>query len=313
MIQLQNISFQYAGADVPVFKQFSLSLQPGRIYGLLGPNGSGKSTLLYIVMGLLHVQEGRVEVDGCDASRRERRLLQDLYIVPEEFELPAMTLQEYVDTYRPFYPHFSPEVLSQCLKEFDLPASLHTSRLSMGQKKKVLMAFALACGTRYLLMDEPTNGLDIASKKQFRKVIAMNMTDERTIVIATHQVHDVEQLLDHVLVLGTRDDISEVLCDATVSQLTQQYAFTLASAPVEEALYTERTAQGYACITPRRPADEETPLSLELLYNAAQSAAIKLASSDQSDPSDQSDLSDPSDLSDLSDQPDTFSPTNANK
>ena len=313
MIQLQNISFQYAGAVVPVFEQFSLNLQPGRIYGLLGPNGSGKSTLLYIVMGLLHVQEGRVEVDGRDASRRERRLLQNLYIVPEEFELPAMTLKEYVDTYRPFYPHFSPEVLSQCLKEFDLPASLHTSRLSMGQKKKVLMAFALACGTRYLLMDEPTNGLDIASKKQFRKVIAMNMTDERTIVIATHQVHDVEQLLDHVLVLGIRDNISEALCDATVSQLTQQYAFTLASAPVEEALYTERTAQGYACITPRHPADEETPLSLELLYNAAQSAAIKLASSDQLDPSDQSDLSDPSDLSDLSDQPDTFSPTNANK
>ena len=175
------------------------------------------------------------------------------------------------------------------------------------------MAFALACGTRYLLMDEPTNGLDIASKKQFRKVIAMNMTDERTIIIATHQVHDVEQLLDHVLVLGIRDNISEVLCDATVSQLTQQYAFTLASAPLEEALYTERTAQGYACIIPRRPEDEETPLSLELLYNAAQSAAIKLASSDESDPSDLSDLSDPSDQSDLSDQPDTFSPTNANK
>lgn len=313
MIQLQNISFQYAGAEVPVFEQFSLSLQPGRIYGLLGPNGSGKSTLLYIVMGLLHVQEGRVEVDGRDASRRERRLLQDLYIVPEEFELPAMTLTEYVDTYRPFYPHFSQEVLNQCLKEFDLSASLHTSRLSMGQKKKVLMAFALACGTRYLLMDEPTNGLDIASKKQFRRVIASNMTDERTIIIATHQVHDVEQLLDHVLVLGTRDNISEVLCDATTSRLTQQYAFTLASAPVEEALYTERTAQGYACITPRHPADEETPLSLELLYNAAQSPVIKLASSDESDPSDLSDLSDLSDESDQSDQPDTFSPTNANK
>lgn len=313
MIQLQNISFQYAGAEVPVFEQFSLSLQPGRIYGLLGPNGSGKSTLLYIMMGLLHVQEGRVEVDGRDASRRERRLLQDLYIVPEEFELPAMTLTEYVDTYRPFYPQFSQEVLDQCLKEFDLPASLHTSRLSMGQKKKVLMAFALACGTRYLLMDEPSNGLDIASKKQFRKVIAMNMTDERTIVIATHQVHDVEQLLDHVLVLGTHDNTSEVLCDATVSRLTQQYSFTLASAPLSEALYIERTAQGYACITPRHPDDEETPLSLELLYNAAQSAAIKLTSSNQSDPSDLSDQSDLSDPSDLSDQPAQFTPTNANK
>jgi len=265
MIQLQNISFQYAGAEVPVFKQFSLSLQPGRIYGLLGPNGSGKSTLLYIVMGLLHVQEGRVEVDGRDASRRERRLLQDLYIVPEEFELPAMTLKEYVDTYRPFYPHFSQEVLHQCLKEFDLPASLHTSRLSMGQKKKVLMAFALACGTRYLLMDEPSNGLDIASKKQFRKVIAMNMTDERTIIIATHQVHDVEQLLDHILILDQR----RVLLDTAVEDITRQYTFEYRSPQAMDSsvLYAEPTLQGNAVITRRQEGAPETQVNLELLFN----------------------------------------------
>ena len=292
MIQLQNISFQYAGSAAPVFSQFSLSLPVGRIYGLLGPNGSGKSTLLYIMMGLLHPSEGLALVDTRDASRRERSLLQDLYIVPEEFELPSMTLAEYVDTYRPFYPRFSQEVLSQCLQEFCLPESLHISRLSMGQKKKVLMAFALACGTRYLLMDEPTNGLDIASKKQFRRVIASNMTDERTIIIATHQVHDVEQLLDHVLILGVQGvqgvqdnslaPHSQLRFDATVSRLTQEYSFTLASQPTADALYTERTAQGYACITPRHPDDEETPLNLELLYSAVQSGKIdmKLSSTD---------------------------------
>lgn len=307
MIQLQNISFQYAGSAAPVFSQFSLSLPVGRIYGLLGPNGSGKSTLLYIMMGLLHPSEGLALVDTHDASRRERSLLQDLYIVPEEFELPPMTLADYVDTYRPFYPHFSQEVLSQCLQEFCLPESLHISRLSMGQKKKVLMAFALACGTRYLLMDEPTNGLDIASKKQFRRVIASNMTDERTIIIATHQVHDVEQLLDHVLILGVQG-VQEVQgvqralgvqgvqgvqdnslaphsllrFDATVSRLTQDFSFTLAPQPIADALYTERTAQGYACIAPRHPDDEETPLNLELLYSAVQNGKIdmKLSSTD---------------------------------
>ena len=231
-------------------------------------------------------------VDTHDASRRERSLLQDLYIVPEEFELPSMTLAEYVDTYRPFYPRFSQEVLSQCLQEFCLPESLHISRLSMGQKKKVLMAFALACGTRYLLMDEPTNGLDIASKKQFRRVIASNMTDERTIIIATHQVHDVEQLLDHVLILGVqgvqgvKDNSltphSQLRFDATVSRLTQEFSFTLAPQPIADALYTERTAQGYACIAPRHPDDEETPLNLELLYSAVQNGKIemKLSSTD---------------------------------
>ena len=301
MIQLQNISFQYAGSAAPVFSQFSLSLPVGRIYGLLGPNGSGKSTLLYIMMGLLHPSEGLALVDTRDASRRERSLLQDLYIVPEEFELPSMTLAEYVDTYRPFYPRFSQEVLSQCLQEFCLPESLHISRLSMGQKKKVLMAFALACGTRYLLMDEPTNGLDIASKKQFRRVIASNMTDERTIIIATHQVHDVEQLLDHVLILGVQGvqevqgvqgvqevqgvqgvqdnslaPHSQLRFDATVSRLTQDFSFTLAPQPIADALYTERTAQGYASIAPRHPDDEETPLNLELLYSAVQNGKIEM-------------------------------------
>ena len=306
MIQLQNISFQYAGSAAPVFSQFSLSLPVGRIYGLLGPNGSGKSTLLYIMMGLLHPSEGLALVDTHDASRRERSLLQDLYIVPEEFELPPMTLADYVDTYRPFYPRFSQEVLSQCLQEFCLPESLHISRLSMGQKKKVLMAFALACGTRYLLMDEPTNGLDITSKKQFRRVIASNMTDERTIIIATHQVHDVEQLLDHVLILGVQGVLSplryesvasrraqeaqdnslaphfQLQFDATVSRLTQEYSFTLAPQSIADALYTERTAQGYACIAPRHPDDEETPLNLELLYSAVQNGKIemKLSSTD---------------------------------
>ena len=283
MIQLQDVTFRYASDQPYVFEEFNLELQEGRIYGLLGPNGSGKSTLIYLFMGLLHPLTGQVTVDGEDASRRKQSLLQELYIVPEEFELPSMTLADYVKTYSPFYPRFSRDVFSKCLQEFDLPASLHTSKLSMGQKKKVLIAFALACGTRYLLMDEPTNGLDIQSKKQFRKVIAMNMSDERTIVIATHQVHDVEQMLDHVLILGNTAGTSKVLCDASVSQLMEQLAFTLSPEPPAEALYSERTPNGYAAIAPRQPDDEETPMNLELLYAAVQSEKFIVNSEKQTD------------------------------
>ena len=283
MIQLQDVTFRYASDQPYVFEEFSLELQEGRIYGLLGPNGSGKSTLIYLFMGLLHPLTGQVTVDGEDASRRQRSLLQELYIVPEEFELPSMTLADYVRTYSPFYPRFSRDVFNQCLQEFDLPASLHTSKLSMGQKKKVLIAFALACGTRYLLMDEPTNGLDIQSKKQFRKVIAMNMSDERTIVIATHQVHDVEQMLDHVLILGNTAGTSKVLCDASESQLTEQLAFTLSPEPPAEALYSERTPNGYAAIALRQPDEEETLMNLELLYAAVQSEKFIVNSEKQTD------------------------------
>jgi ABC-2 type transport system ATP-binding protein len=216
MINYQDITFNYAGNNELIFEHFNLQIHPGNIYGLLGPNSVGKSTLLYLGMGLLKAKTGKVEVDGTDVSKREHVTLSELYIIPEEFELPSMTLAEYVSTYRPFYPRFSEEVLRQCLEVFQLPYELHTNKLSMGQKKKVLMAFALACGTKYIMMDEPTNGLDIQAKKQFRKVIATNMTEDRAIIISTHQVHDVEQLLDHVIIIGHQapHGPTSVLCDS---------------------------------------------------------------------------------------------------
>ncbi len=275
MIQFSNITFCYAGSEKTIFKDFNLSFQPGRIYGILGPNGTGKTTLLYICMGLLQVRKGIVEIDGRNIAKREHASLKELFIVPEEFELPEMTLHEYVETFRPFYPHFSDDILQRCLDEFQLPNDLHINRLSMGQKKKVLMAFALACGTKYLLMDEPTNGLDIQAKKQFRKVIATNMNDDKTIIISTHQVHDVEQLLDHVIIIGNHkpSDSSSVLCDSALPNLTKQYSFTYepqSHTPSSSYLYSERTAQGYATISIRQQDEEETPINLELLYNAVQ-------------------------------------------
>lgn len=281
MIQFSDITFSYAGSDNTIFNDFNLSFQPGRIYGILGPNGTGKTTLLYICMGLLQVEKGKVIIDGRNVAKREHAILKELFIVPEEFELPEMTLHEYVETCRPFYPHFSEDILHRCLDEFELPIDLRINRLSMGQKKKVLMAFALACGTKYLLMDEPTNGLDIPSKKQFRKVIATNMNDEKTIIISTHQVHDIEQLLDHVIIIGNQkpNDSSSVLCDSALPNLTAKYSFTYepqSPTPSSSCLYSERTAQGYATISIRQQDEEETPLNLELLYNAVQNGTIQI-------------------------------------
>ncbi|EKC77193.1 ABC transporter, ATP-binding protein, partial [human gut metagenome] len=171
------------------FRDFSLELKENNIYGLLGKNGTGKSTLLYLISGLLRQQQGTVLVDGISAQDRKAEMLKDIFMVPEEFELPNVSLATYVKMNQGFYPNFSQEVLDRCLKDFDLPLSLKLNELSMGQKKKVFMSFALATGTRFLLMDEPTNGLDIPSKSQFRKVIANNMTEDRTLIISTHQVH----------------------------------------------------------------------------------------------------------------------------
>ena len=201
MIRFENVSFCYNRGH-QVLHDFSLELSGGGVYGLLGKNGIGKSTMLYLMMGLLHPQRGRVTVDDTDTSLRDPGLLADMFIVPEEYDLPHVSLQRYVDAIAPLYPRFSHELLAHCLSDFEMDGDIHLGSLSMGQKKKVYMSIALASGTRYLFMDEPTNGLDILSKSQFRKVVISGMSPEKTILISTHQVHDVERLIDHVAIIS---------------------------------------------------------------------------------------------------------------
>ena len=266
MISVNNINFKYAGQKEQVFHNFSLQLNENNIYGLLGKNGTGKSTLLYLIAGLLRPSHGTVTIDGVLSTARRPEILQELFIVPEEFDMPAMSLDQYVKIHMPFYPNFSQEVLESCLKDFEMPTSMKLQSLSMGQKKKVFMSFALASGTRLLLMDEPTNGLDIPSKMQFRRVVANNMTDDRTLIISTHQVHDVESLLDHILILSQ----SQLLLDASVGDICNRYSFEYRTPGTadDDVLYSEPSVQGNAVICPRKEDMDETPLNLELLFNA---------------------------------------------
>ena len=199
MINIQNIKFAYS--KEVVLDDFSLQFDKGGIFGLLGKNGTGKSTLLYLMMGLLRPQKGEVTIDGIDATLRRPEVLSEMFLVPEEYDLPAISLKTYVKAIKPFYPRFSEDLLKQCLANFEMDTDLKLGALSMGQKKKVYMSIALAANTRYLLMDEPTNGLDILSKSQFRKAVIEGMTEDKTIIISTHQVHDVELLLDHVCII----------------------------------------------------------------------------------------------------------------
>ena len=271
MIEVNNISFKYAGQSSLVFDDFSLRLEGNNIYGLLGKNGTGKSTLLYLVAGLLRPKAGTVCFDGIDTNKRRPETLQEIFIVPEEFDLPSMSLERYVSINEPFYPRFSREVLEACLKDFELSMDVKLNALSMGQKKKVFMSFALAANTKLLLMDEPTNGLDIPSKSQFRKVVAQYMTEERTLIISTHQVHDVEQLLDHILILSQQ----KLLLDASVAEIQQKYTFEYRTPDnMADALYAEPSLQGNAVIAPRKADSAETQVNLELLFNAVNEGKV---------------------------------------
>ena len=265
MIEVKNIKFKYAGQKDLVFDDFSLTLEANNIYGLLGKNGTGKSTLLYLIAGLLRPKAGTVCFDSVETRQRRPETLQEIFIVPEEFDLPTMSLEQYVKINEPFYPRFRREVLEACLKDFELSTDLKLNALSMGQKKKVFMSFALATNTKLLLMDEPTNGLDIPSKSQFRKVVAQYMNEERTLIISTHQVHDVESLLDHILILSQQ----KLLLDASVTEITDKYTFEYRTPDqMDDVLYAEPSLQGNAVIAPRKADSPETQINLELLFNA---------------------------------------------
>ena len=218
MLEVKNLSFSYGRRKAKVLEDFSLTLQKGSVYGLLGKNGTGKSTLLYLMAGLLRPQQGNVIYKGMEVIKRRPETLQDMFLVPEEFALPNVSLKQYVGLNAPFYPSFSEEILKACLRDFDMNEDIHLGELSMGQKKKAFMCFALATNTSLLMMDEPSNGLDIPSKSQFRKVIASGMTDEKAVIISTHQVRDIDSLLDHVLIM----DGTNLLLDASVSSICEK-------------------------------------------------------------------------------------------
>ncbi len=278
MIQVNKISYNYPAKwknystkDNSVFWNFSLTLEENKIYGLLGKNGTGKSTLLYLLAGLNAAQKGKIFIDGDDVIKRNPMTLNKIFLITEEFELPNMSLNKYVKLNRPFYPDFSDEIFSKCLNDFEIGDISDLGAISMGTKKKVYMSFALATNAKYLLMDEPTNGLDIESKSLFRKVIAQNMTDDRTMIISTHQVHDVENIIDHVLILGNK----KMLMDKSIADIAAEYVFEhRADDQMGGVIYSENSLQGTSVIARRTPRGTETPVNLELLYNAVNNGKL---------------------------------------
>jgi ABC-2 type transport system ATP-binding protein len=264
MIRISNLSFSYKKGN-NIFEDFSLDIEKGKVIGLLGKNGTGKSTLLYLLTGLLHAQKGEIRFNGTDVKRREPYTLQETFIVTEEFELPNITLKRYVEATAPFYPRFSHEQLKNYLEVFEMPMDVKLGELSMGQKKKAYISFALATNTNFLVMDEPSNGLDIPSKSQFRKAITMGMNDERTVIISTHQVRDIDTLLDHVIII----DDKKVLLDASTAKIGSTLFFGEGegNSTDEGIIYTQPSVTGSSILRANR-GDEESNLNLELLFNA---------------------------------------------
>lgn len=270
MIKINNLNFGYSKRQL-LFKNLSMQLSNGHIYGLLGKNGAGKSTLLKNLAGLVYAQGGTVDVMGYDPAKRQPALLQQICFVPEEFYLPSVKIDTYLKANAAFYPNFDHAYFTALLEEFDIPVGQKLINMSYGQKKKVIIAFGLATNAKLIIMDEPTNGLDIPSKAQFRKIMASALTEDKCIIISTHQVRDLDNLIDTVIMV----DENSIALKASVEEITNKLCFKRLKELDETVIYAEPSLSGYNAVVANYH-NEDSKLDIELLFNAVLAEKSKL-------------------------------------
>jgi ABC-2 type transport system ATP-binding protein len=261
MIEMKNLGFRYGRRGQALFANLNLQLQAGTICGLLGANGAGKSTLLRLISGLSFPQSGQCRVMGHEPRQRATQFLADVFLLPEEFQLPALQPESYARRYGIFYPRFDLPMFLRLLGELQIPHEQKLSTLSQGQKKKFLLAFGLATQARLMVLDEPTNGLDIPSKSQFRRLLIDHFNPDRSFLISTHQSHDLQGLIDSVMVLAQ----GEILLHEAVETLESQLQMTIEPKQPVDALYSERVLEGFKVIRPNE-SGEGSRLDLEMLF-----------------------------------------------
>lgn len=265
MIDINNLEFSYSQKK-KLLSGLSLQIEAGRIHGLLGKNGEGKSTLLKLISGLAFPRQGDINVMGLKPQKRQPEMLQEIFFLPEELPQLTLSVENYEKVYAPFYPKFSSDKFNEYLKEFEVNSKKsELNKLSHGQKKKVMIAFGLATNTKLLLMDEPTNGLDIPSKGQFRRMVASAINKERCMVISTHQVRDLESLIDSIIIM----DNHEIVFNEPIETISKKLLFKVVdrNETDETNIYWEDTLRGTYLICENKTG-EESKLDIELLFNA---------------------------------------------
>ena len=264
MILIDQLTFHYQKQG-QFFDNLSFNQEFGSIVGLLGKNGAGKTTLLKLMAGLLHPHSGSLEISGFTPFDRQPDFLGDLFMVPEEFTFPQVSIDLYLKATSSLYPNFDDDKLDGILKDFELDRKSKIHNLSQGQRKKFLIAFALATNCKLLILDEPTNGLDIPSKSLFRKVLVGSVTDEQLVLISTHQVKDIETILDKVVILNQ----GKIIFNESMDNISKQWQFkhVASLAGMEEIIFSEKFPGGYKVVVPASDEDE-SDIDLELLFKA---------------------------------------------
>lgn len=270
MIKIDNLSFSYG--KKPLFKNMSLELGPG-LYGLLGMNGAGKSTLMKIISGQLRTDKTRCSTLGYEPFKRSPEMLEQIYYLPEEFNLPSIKAEKYLSIMKEFYPGFDLEFFSKSAQEFEVDITSNFKDMSYGQKKKFMICFGLATFTKILLLDEPTNGLDIPSKSTFRKLVSSGALDGRIIVISTHQVRDMENLIDPVIII----DQGEIIFNYSMATILDNFSVEKFTELPEskEVIFHKKILGGYM-VAVHEKGESGNHMDMEFLFEMAISSNKKI-------------------------------------
>ena len=263
MIRLENITLGYGARTL--LEGVTTRFEAGTLTALIGRNGAGKSTLIKLLAALLDPQQGTIEFNGVNVGTRGAELYSRMMVVPEEFELPKVTVEKFVRYTAPLYPSFNREQFDSYCKLLEVDIRQRFDRLSMGQRKKAYLSFALACNVELLLLDEPTNGLDITAKSALRSILASYADGGKSVIISTHQAHDIENLIDRVMLI----DNGEIIINQSVYTLQQCFGFGVVSG--HNAIYSTQSVAGTVGIW-AADNNEEGRFDLELLFNAATKA-----------------------------------------
>ena len=246
-----------------MLKNINLELEDGRIYGLLGENGVGKTTLLTLLSGLKKTQMGTIDADGRDPYKREPEFLEQIFYLPDDVALINDKALSWARSRGKFWKNFSLDKFVAIMNEFETDINQKLLSMSTGQLKKTYISFALACSTKYLFLDEPTNGLDIPSKAQFRSSILKYTAEDSSIVISTHQVRDLENVIDPIIILDKQD----VLLNASLQEISDKLFFDYGSQLHAESLYSEQLPGGFIQVYPNVE-KLDSKVNIEALFNA---------------------------------------------
>ncbi len=199
---VQNLSKYYG--KFKALDEVNLLLPEGKIIGLLGKNGAGKSTLMRCMLGFLH-HEGQVYLDAKPVTHRSHHVFGKVGFIPDVSGLDdRLTVRQTIEYIKGVNPNWNNDIASKLLSISNLPSDKKVGKLSKGMKTKLYLLITISLNVKFLLLDEPTLGLDIAFRKEFFNIILGEFFDEtKTILISTHQVEEVEDILQEIIIIDS--------------------------------------------------------------------------------------------------------------